>query len=402
MKSVVAFALVAVMVAAVAPVAGDSWSDARSEFVSAKENFLNAYSDWLSARSEYVSARATWVSSKTQATLNNLVDKARTASLKAADMFVADLEMLKARANASRGLSEENRDNIIAELDGYITEIQGYKQAVENTETGLELRQANKAMWQYWLSIRVRIKQITAQILVAGFEGMVERAQAFAGRVEAKIQELKENGEDTTALENWLDNFESTLALAQEKVDNAYAKVEEITDNVTFRQIYGSALYHLRNALVYLRDAFKGLKNIVVQMRSEGHTVTLSGSGTLVAEGSGSFYGEGTGLVKVTAIENSVMVVSSNAHVKTDGVGTVENLENGDVKYSGFGYARVTGSDIRVSITGQNIRLRASGTGTVTLSGTGFYRTFGESEYHSGFWSSAGVSVTLSTGEVQG
>ncbi len=401
MKSWLAALTIAAMLVSAFPVAAQGWVEARQTYAEAKENFLQAYSEWLKARADYVDARLAWMGTRSQADFQTMAEKARTAALKAADLYIAHMRMLEARANATRGLSEEARDNIVQELEGYISQIQTYRANIDSATIGTgALKSANRDLHQYWLSIRVRLKQITAELIVAGFRGIVERAQALASRVEVVIQQLKENGVDTSDLEAWLDDFSSHIELAEQKLDNAEAKIPQISDNLTFRQIYASAIQHLRDALQYLCSAFKDLKDIVVSLRSQGCTVVLAGSGTVVAQGSGTVQVEGTGLLKVTTIENGELTVSPNAHVKTDGV--AENLDNGDIQYTGFTWVRVTGSNIRASLSGTNMWLRASGTGTVVLSGTGTYWTYGENEYHSSSWTEEGATVELATGSVQG
>jgi hypothetical protein len=245
----------------------------------------------------------------------------------------------------------------------------------------------------------LRLKQITAQLMVAYANSVVQRLEAFAGRIGARIQQLKDNGIDTTALDNWLNDFNSKLDNAEQKISDAENRVSQITDNLTFIDIFSVATLRVIEGVTYLKEALSRLRDIVSDMNSKGYTVTLTGSGTLIAYGSGSAYLSGTGAVWVKAIENSTLIISPNANVTTNGASTKENLENGYVEYQGISSARVTGTDITVTLSGNNIILYADGTGTATLTGTGTYQTYGENKYANGDWTSVGTTANLATGD---
>jgi hypothetical protein len=397
MKNIGAMVLVALMLAAaVVPVVGaTTWAEKREKFSEARDNYDNAYVAWYTARQAFRNAKQAGTSGST------LVSLAEDAGEKACDMLMAYMNSVSLRIQATRGMSDDNKTLLLAELDGYMSTIQTHRGNITAAETGQQLRLAILAMWDYWQGVRVRVKQITAEAIVAGFRALLERTQALAGRTDARIVQLKENGVDTSELENWLADFQSKIDTAQSRLENAEATVQEMTDNVTFQELFRVTVAHIVEARVYLRSALTDLKQIVLDMRSNGYTITLNGSGTLVAWGSGTADITGTGVVKVLAIENGAMIVSSNANVNVTGQGTSETLENG-VMYTGFGTAKVSGSDITVWVNGENIWLRASGTGTVTLTGTGTYSTYGENVYTDTEWSTTGSVATLATGEVQG
>lgn len=409
-------ALVSMMLAALAPTAAETWEERRETwrerreaFAERRENFRETYELWLDARSEFRSALNAWRENPTPSNRLILTQKARAMAILAYHLRLSYLRHLRARAEATRGLLENDKDPLLSELDGYISTIESYgeniRQLVQTENENREkIREAARELRDYWLSIRVRVKQITAQLIVAGFRALVERAKAFAARVEAKIEELKDNGVETTALENWLADFNDHIELAEDWLDNAEEKVNEITDNVTFRQIFRVAIAHVRQALIYLRNAFRNLKDIVLDMRGEGHTIILMGSGTFIGEGSGtvdiSLQG---GVVKIWGrAENSTVIISPDAKVHEFENYTKTVLDNGMIQYQGTGYGKVTGHDITVHIESTDMRIEAHGTGTLTATGTGWYKTFGENRYMGGDITEEGISVTLATGEVQG
>lgn len=398
--ALVALMLVSAMSAVGAQTLRERLEQRRETWASRRENFRDAYSEWLTARADFLSARAAWVKDRSASNLSTLVEKGREVARLAYELHMGYLSQLRARVDATHGLSDNDKTALLNELDGYIAAVENYKVSIQSAENGQQVRERATELKEYWESIRVRIKQITAELIIAGFRAMVERVEAFAARVEAKINELKDNGVDTTQLESWLSQLNADLQTARERIDNAEAKVDEITDNVTFRNIFSTAIDHAKNALTYLRKSLVNLKNIVLDMRRANRSITLTGSGTISFNGTGTAVLSGSGLVKIETIENGELTVSSNANVSVSGEGTQETLDTGDIKYTGYGSARVTGHDITVTVTGTNISGRASGTGTVTLTGTGEYSTYGENAYVDATW--AGTAISLGAGEVQG
>ncbi|MEW6592681.1 MAG: hypothetical protein AB1305_03225 [Candidatus Hadarchaeota archaeon] len=398
---ILALAMVALMLTVAVPATtADTWSGRRAAWLNRKADFNTARSEWLSAVADFQRARAAWITNRDASSLADLVSKAKAAAGKASDMMLKYVDQLKSSVAATRGLTDNEKAALSAELDNYISVLQGYKDSISSTDNRQQLKTLSQEMWEYWKSIRVRVKYMTARLMVAAAEVALWRGQAFASRLEAKIQQLKDNGVDTTQLDTWLASFNSKLDTVQQRIENAKINVEQITDNVTFGEIFRAATLHVRTAVSYLKEAFRDLRNIIVDMRTRYGSVTITGSGTLVAQGSGSAYLQGTGLVKITAMENSVLIVSSNANVTASGTGTKTTLDNGDVQYTGYGSARIRGHDIWVSLTGNNIKLYAHGRGTVTLTGTGTYRTFGENKYENRAW--AGAVATIETGVVSG
>lgn len=395
-----ALAVVALMLMVVVPaVSAGPYEEARERYIGGVENFSNAYTAWINARGDFTQARWRWRHG--QGNLADVVGAAQTATLKADTMMIRRVEVLRYRVQATRGLSDNEKTGIYAEVEAHVGWLQGKQADIQGAGTMQQVRTAAAEIWTYWQQVRVRIKQIVGQILSAWVDAIVQRAEAFAGRIEARIEQLKDNGIDTSELEDWLDDYNSKLALAEQKYDAAKGKFSEISSETSVQdatQLFREAIALIREGNSYLREAFRALRDIVSDMRSKNRPITLAGSGTLVAQGDGSAYISGTGGVRVRVPVEGNMLVSPEAKVTTDVQG--EALENKWVKYQGFGSATVRGTDMIVDINGNGIDIVARGTGTVKLVGNGSYRTYGENFYVDGTWTEVGIAATLATGEV--
>ncbi len=397
--------MVAVPVVSASPVpevSAVTYWEARENYKALRDDFEDAYAHWLNTRADFINARTAWRADKTDQTLiTNFREALRTALLAAENFMVKRLEALKARVNATRGLSDDEKTAIYTELDENISWIQGKVAEIQAAENGQQLRALAVELWDYWKQVRVRIRQIAGHLLDLWVDALLQKAEAFAGRVEAKIEELKDNGVNVTEYEENLSTYNSKVTLAEQKYDAAKAKFEEISaaDENNAGQLFRDGLALIREGNTYLKEAFRILWGIIADMKANGHVVTLSGSGTLVAQGDGSAHIVGTGGIKVRSPLVGTLLVSPEAEVTTDGQGTYTTLDNSWVEYQGFGSATIRGTNMTVDINGTSIDIIARGTGTANLSGTGKYRTFGENRYENADWTSAGITATLGTGE---
>ncbi|MEM2890714.1 MAG: hypothetical protein QW358_05205 [Candidatus Hadarchaeum sp.] len=397
---IIATIMLVLMVTAMAPaVSAQPYEKAKGNYERARNEYQNTYSDWNDANNEFNKAMSQWRGNKNQQNFQQLMYAARVAASKAADLMIKNMEMIRARIEASIGISENQRERLYAEIDNYINEIRAKQLNINNAGEDQQIRAAAGELHQYWLRIRVRLKQMTGLMMVEFTEGMVQRVRTIVGNVEAKIQLMKENGIDTSTLENWVADARLKIEAAEQVIAEAENLVNQIDENTSFAEIYGAIQNRVREAVQYLKDALNGLKNAIIEMKRHAYHVTIQGSGTIVAQGNGSIHLTGTGTVEVRAPIDGNMIVSPNATVTTSGDGTKTVLGNGFIQYQGYDNALITGTDITVDINGSGIDIVASGTGRVRLTGYGTYKVYGENRSEEGSWNASGITVVLETGE---
>ncbi|MGQ9788950.1 MAG: hypothetical protein ACUVQM_06605 [Candidatus Hadarchaeaceae archaeon] len=392
--------MLALMILAMAPAAiAQPYEKARGNYERARSDYQNAYSDWNDANNEFNKAMSQWRGNKDQQNFQQLMNAARTASSKAADLMIRNMEMIRARIEASLGISENQRERIYTEIENYINEIRAKQLNINNAGEEQQIRDAARELHQYWLRVRVRLQQITGLMIVDFAEGMVQRIRAIMASVETKIQLMKENGIDSSALENWLADARLKIEAAEQKLAEAENLVNQINDNSSFAEIYRAIQERIRETVQYLKDALKGLKNTIMEMKRHGYHVTIQGSGTLAAQGNGHIRLTGTGTVEIRAPITGNLIVTPNATVVTSGDGTKTELGNGSFLYQGYDNALITGTEITVVLEGNEIDIVASGTGMVKLTGYGTYKVYGENQTGEGTWDAGGLTVILETGE---
>jgi len=399
MKIAAAAVLALVVVALVPAVSAQPYEKAKGKYEQAKSEYQDIYSQWNDANKEFNQAMSQWRGNRNQQNFSQLMNAARGAATKAAELMVKNMEMVRARIEASIGISENQKERLYAEIDNYINEIRAKQLQIQNAGDQQQIRAAAGELHQYWLQIRVRLQQMTGEIMVNFAEGMVQRVRAIVATVETRVQSMKENGIDTSALENWLAEARSNISAAELKIAEAENIVNQINENTSFAEIYGAIQARIREAVSYLKESLKELKDTISEMKQHGYHVTIQGTGTLVAQGSGSIHLTGTGTVEVRAPIDGNMIVSPNATVTTSGNGVKTLLGNGFYQYQGYDNALITGTNITVDINGNGIDIVASGTGRVRITGTGTYQCYGENQTGEGNWNANGITVVLETGQ---
>lgn len=364
------------------------YNDAKTEYLKARGSYKDARQDWITARNKYIR-------NKNAENLENALEKGRDFLLKADKTLVGYLKMVRAYVKGEPSLSETERQNILNELDSYITWLEQKQPEIEGATTKRELVDIAKTVRNKWQEIKPATKRIVGQIMNAKVLSLINKAETASDKVDNAIQKLQEQGKDTSALEARLSDFNTKIDLAKQKHQAAkekYAKIKNVRDaDRLFRQ--GNAF--VKEANQYLRSAYKDLKEIVKELRKY-KTITVAGTGRLTAEGNGKAYIAGNGTIDVSG--SGVLTVTDNygdMTVTVTGFGNKTEIEPNEWQYKGKGSAYVEGSDIIVVLEGQNIDLTAKGTGTATLTGRGTYETCGRKCLESS-WTAEGVRIPVS------
>ena len=371
--------------------AKQKYSNAKSEYQILRGFYGDVRQDWITARNKYRVY-------KTVENAENALEKGKDFLLKADKAMVGYLEMVRAYVEGEPSLSDTERENIIRELDSYISWLEEKQPEIEGATTKKELVAIAGTVRNKWLEIRPATKRIVGQVMNAKVLWVINNAETASVKVEDAIEQLKEQGKDTTDLEAWLDDFNTKIDLAKEKHQAAKEKYAEISDVRDADKLFREGNAFVKEANQYLRSAYKDLKKIVKDLRKyKTGEVTVGGTGRLIAEGDGNATISVNGTVDVSG-EDGVLIVTDNHGdiiITVGGFGNKTELGENKWQFSGTGSAYITGRDIIVEFEGQNIDLTAEGTGSATLAGTGTYEACGK-ECLEGSWTAKGAPIVIS------
>jgi len=369
-------------------VAKEKYNNAKTEYLKLKSFYEDARQDWITARDKYIAY-------KNAENLENALEKGKDFLLKADKVLAGYLEMVSTYVEGEPSLSDTEREKIISELDSYIRWLEEKQPEIESATTKKELVDIAKTVRNKWQEIRPATKRIVGQVMNAKVLWVINNAETASVKVEDAIEQLKEQGKDTTGLEACLDDFNTKIDLAKEKHQAAKEKYAEIRNVRDADKLFREGNAFVEEASQYLRSAYEDLREIVKELKKyKTGEVTVSGTGRLTAEGDGNATISGNGSIDVTG-EEGVLTVTDNfgdMNITVRGFGNKTELEPNKWQYTGTGSAYIIGSDMIVEFEGQNIDLTVEGTGSATLAGTGTYEIGGKK----GSWTVEGIDIVIS------
>ncbi len=368
------------------------------KYENAKQLYQNAIATYQQVKYDFGVALKVWKATLAENDLETALNLGKLLLSKADNVMIRCLEFVEARVEITAALPENEKSEMLSELEAHISWLQAKQPEIEAVDDVDELISLGREIQTQWReNIRVDAKRILGEVVSAALELVSTRAETIAGTIEAKIENLENQGTDTTHLRELLDDYNSKITSAQEKSEQARDKFSQMEASENPDELFSEGVALVKDSIWYLRMAYTRLREMVAEIRSSGHEIELLGTGALIAHGTGHADISVTGTVEVRAIIGGTMIVSSDAVVKAVGQGTKTTLPDNRVQYEGFGSAIVVGTDITVEIQGSGIDLMVAGEWTATLSGVGSYRVYTE-ECTEGEWTEEGAFV-VSVGE---
>jgi len=276
-KIINTFAILAILVGVMAQPAlaltlKERDANARAKYQQAQGQYQKEVNFYKSARQDFLNARQKYQQFKNAENRKALEDAARNYLEKAVSSLIKRLETIKNWVSNRGALPESERQAIIAEIDQDINWL-NERLAKVQTASPDSIKEEAKTVREYWKNHRAKVKRIIGQIWAARINFVISKAECFSTKVDAKIQELKAAGKDTSQLEAWLADFNQKLSLAKEKYEAAKAKFQAISDLAGADQLFRGGHQFIKEANQYIRQAHAQLVQIVKEMRKMGTAV---------------------------------------------------------------------------------------------------------------------------------
>ncbi len=332
------------------------------------------------ARDKFKAAKLKARSAKNKPTRDELKNNTVEYLEKSIDYLIAHLEAQKSKVAESSSILPFDA---AANLDAHIAQLEDIRAGITLINSSDDYVKFAREIEEVAVKARLETRYYAGILINYRTELFLANADNVSARLEAQIQELKDQGVDTAALEKKAQAFKALVEEARENyletlelfeshsgfdssgmvtnIKDARAFLENATD------LQKDTLKKLKSAAKHLQDVFKDVKKM------SRKKAVVRGTGKLVASGNGRAVIEGD--VNVTLSGNATLKVSSNANVTMSGNGSREVLGNGEVKYQGYDSITIEGMSIRIEVSGNDISLEAEGTGKAVLRGNGTYRT---------------------------
>lgn len=258
---------------------------AKEKLQNAKENYEQAKLRLQSAKQNALQHRVEFMKSKEQLNTCGLNDSetckqkredvqanAKNYLLETADRIIATLEKIKAKAQESEDLSEEEVTGIIADIDGEIAALQEAKNTLETSENKEELIEAAKTIKQEWNKIKVRARLHIEQMKGAKLGNILARAEHLQERLEAIKLKLQEQGQDVSDLDGLITTFSTQIASAKEKYLEATDLFKQAKEGDNAELVKQAQEAH-KEAEQAIKEAHATLKEIVKAIKAKNNAV---------------------------------------------------------------------------------------------------------------------------------
>ena len=348
-----------------------------------KERYKEIKESHEKFKERYENAKENFRSLKNRVSKERLINKTREYLENAVELMIAHLEVVKSRIEE---INQTIPFDATANINQHIAKLEELRIKIQQAESPQELSDTAKQLRDTWINIKLESQYYIGMVINNGIDNFLTKTRDVSQKMENIIQELKDEGKDTSELEEAVSNFNELVNEAQESYEHALELYEEHEGFDSNGIVIDAEKAHsfLREAHELQKETHKKLKKASKELRhffkevdklKHGKRVYVWGTGTLEASGNGRAFIEGN--LTATVSGNGTLIVSGNSKVTTNGTGTRRQLGNGNVKYQGYGIANITGDNIRISVSGNNISLTVTGTGYALLHGNGTYSTKG-------------------------
>ncbi len=183
--------------------------------------------------------------------------------LKTEALIDRSLEKLTNRVEASKALSEEDKEEALAKIAGLeerLTTAREKVEALKDEATNEDLKAAIKELKQTWQDIRKEQRRIVASLVRAKLESVVEKHVEFENGMQMRIDQLQEQGVDTSELEKMKEEFASELEDVKEKQQEA---------DEAWQQAGEGSINEFREAQRIFREEMEGTKEVLRKFMRE-------------------------------------------------------------------------------------------------------------------------------------
>jgi len=265
--------------------AKQNYVTAKNRYLTAKQNYDGAKEKFSLAKNKLVACQGGDDSEECKEASEKIKERAKEFLIKTADRILEYLEKLKAKVESNEDLTEEEAEEILADINDMIDEVEAAKETAETSEDKEELKEATKTIKNAWLKIKKRISIHTGRIMNARIGGIIVKIKHLEVKLERILDKMEEEGIDTSDIQGMVDKFNDKIDDAKESYENALDKFREAMNADDVDSAYNLATEghdYLKKANRNLQDAQKILRNILQEMKQAGGSEALVISDDLV------------------------------------------------------------------------------------------------------------------------
>ncbi len=181
------------------------------------------------------------------------------------DRMIARLERVKAVVRARSGVSKEQAEEIIANIDRDLAYLRDKRNAIDGADADT-VRAQIKDVRARWKKSRAAMRQYTHVMLTSRVETMLKRTRIATDRLTRFIAARENAGADVTTAKSLLSDYTVEITAAREQLTQVNTLLSD-TENVLSGENRSRVRELLRSARKHLSSARSIGKKIVASLR---------------------------------------------------------------------------------------------------------------------------------------
>ena len=200
------------------------------------EDFQNAVSQLRESRQGFKDARAQEINEASQegrakgqaqreaaqqrraTAQEKMEEKRKETLLRLVDIQVKHLERTKERVQRMPNITDNLKAQLVTEIDSNIQKVNEQKAKVQSASGREAIKALAKEIRGFFKSYRVNVRSIVDAVLASRANIAAAKAEERAAAIKAKVQELKQQGKDTTEIEVELEDAEKDIDDAEDAI----------------------------------------------------------------------------------------------------------------------------------------------------------------------------------------
>jgi exonuclease VII small subunit len=220
-----------------------------------EENYWKARENYLKARQEYLNSKDKYGVLENEVVFQNAKDYLSCGC----SLIENWLGKLRTYIETS-DLTEEEKENLTAELDDHIGSFEEYRNSILNARTPDEIRKINQKLRDSWLEARTEARSLAGKTVCFRLNKVIQRAEHVEMRLESRIALLNQSGYDTAELEALLQEYSQSLDAADWSLNSAL----ELYENGSWDDCKEAEL-HVKTATNHIKTAFNTIKEFLTE-----------------------------------------------------------------------------------------------------------------------------------------
>jgi uncharacterized phage infection (PIP) family protein YhgE len=241
----------------------------RQNMLEAKEAFIESRRNMIKAREDVLGCKGD-TSAECDDVRKNAKLQSQETLMAAADQVIAALNAIKAKTEANTGLTDDEKEEAIEDIDEQIAEVQAASDTIagltEDSDSKAFL-DAAKTIREAWKDARPVVHAHASMLAYGELKAVMDAVERMSARVDDQIAKYEEQGVDVSAVEDLKADFDESVAEAKTHLQ----KAKDAYTSMTADDVDGK-LKTVRDEMKAARDSLKEahgtLKEIVKQLRT--------------------------------------------------------------------------------------------------------------------------------------